>query len=356
MVLRFAAPAASGDPISMQLQTTIAGSLPKPSWLAPPNQLWAPWLLEGERLAEGKRDAVRLAVLDQEQAGIDIVTDGEQTRRHFVTTFVENLDGVDFEHRKTVRIRDRYDADVPMVVGAVARRHPVYVEDAKLLRSLTRRKVKYTLPGPMTMVDTLYDAHYKSRERLAWAFAEILNEEARAIEAIGVDVVQFDEPAFNVYFDEVRDWGLAALERAAHGLGCATAVHICYGYGIKANIDWKKTLGSEWRQYELTFPLLARSKIAQVSLECANSRVPLELIALLQGKDVLVGAIDVATDRVETPEDVAATIRAALKYVPADRLYPCTNCGMVPLSRGVARAKLEALGAGAALVRAGLCE
>jgi len=342
--------------MSMQLQTTIAGSLPKPAWLAPPNQLWAPWLLEGERLAEGKRDAVRLAVLDQEQAGVDIVTDGEQTRRHFVTTFIENLDGVDFEQKKTVRIRNRYDADVPMVVGAVARRHPVYVEDAKFLRRLTRRKVKYTLPGPMTMVDTLYDAHYKSREKLAWAFAEILNEEARAIEATGVDVIQFDEPAFNVYFDEVRDWGLATLERAAQGLNCTTAVHICYGYGIKANIDWKKTLGSEWRQYEQTFPLLARSKIAQISLECANSHVPLELIGLLEGKDVLVGAIDVATDRVETPEDVAATIRAALKYVSADRLYPCTNCGMVPLSRAVARAKLNALGAGAALVRAGLLD
>jgi 5-methyltetrahydropteroyltriglutamate--homocysteine methyltransferase len=337
--------------MSTQLQTTIAGSLPKPSWLAPPNQLWAPWLLDGEELAEGKRDAVRLAVLDQERAGIDIVTDGEQTRRHFVTTFIENLDGVDFAHKRTVRIRNRYDADVPMVVGAVARRHPVYVEDAKFLRSLTRCKVKYTLPGPMTMVDTLYDAHYRSREKLAWVFAEILNEEARAIEATGVDVIQFDEPAFNVYFDEVRDWGLAALERAAHGLRCTTAVHICYGYGIKANVDWKKTLGSEWRQYEQTFPLLARSEIAQVSLECANSHVPLELIGLLQGKDVLVGVIDVAGDRVEAPEDVAATIRAALEYVPADRLYPCTNCGMVPLSRAVARAKLEALGAGAALVR-----
>jgi 5-methyltetrahydropteroyltriglutamate--homocysteine methyltransferase len=340
--------------MSVRLQTTIAGSLPKPSWLAPPNQLWAPWLLEGDQLAEGKRDAVRLAVLDQEKAGVDIVTDGEQTRRHFVTTFIENLDGVDFRQRKTVRIRNRYDADVPMVVGAVARRHPVYVEDAKFLRSLTRRKVKYTLPGPMTMVDTLYDGHYRSREKLAWAFAEILNEEARSIEATGVDVIQFDEPAFNVYFDEVRDWGLAALERAAQGLGCMTAVHICYGYGIKANIDWKKTLGSEWRQYEQTFPLLAASKIGQVSLECANSHVPLELIGLLQGKDVLVGAIDVATERIESPEEVAATIRAALQFVPAERLYPCTNCGMVPLPRTVARAKLDALGAGAALVRSGL--
>ena len=203
----------------------------------------------------------------------------------------------------------------------------------------------------MTMVDTLYDDHYRSREKLAWAFAEILNEEALAIEATGVDVIQFDEPAFNVYFDEVRDWGIAALERAAQGLNCRTAVHICYGYGIKANIDWKATLGSEWRQYQQTFPLLAQSSIRQVSLECANSRVPLELLGLLAGKDVLVGAIDVATDRVETPQGVAATLRAALAFVPANRLHACTNCGMVPLSRDVARAKLEALAAGAALVR-----
>ena len=336
------------------LQTTIAGSLPKPDWLAPPKQLWAPWLLSGQSLAEGKRDAVQLALRDQERAGIDIVTDGEQTRRHFVTTFIENLEGVDFEHKKTVHIRNRYDADVPVVVGAVARRHPIFVDDAKFLRSATDRKVKYTLPGPMTMVDTLYDAHYGSREKLAWAFAEILNDEAREIEAAGVDVIQFDEPAFNVYFDEVRDWGIAALERAARGFACTSAVHICYGYGIKANIDWKKTLGAEWRQYENTFPLLAASKIAQISLECANSHVPLELIGLLEGKDVLVGAIDVATDRVETPDEVAKTLRAALKYVRPDRLYPCTNCGMVPLSRDVARAKLQALAAGAALVRRGL--
>ncbi|HEV2220598.1 MAG TPA: methionine synthase [Casimicrobiaceae bacterium] len=333
------------------LQTTIAGSLPKPGWLAEPEALWAPWKLEGAALEEGKRDAVRLALCDQERAGIDIVTDGEQTRRHFVTTFIEGLDGVDFEHKRTVRIRNRYDAQVPVVVGAVARRHPIYVGDAAFLRSATTRRVKYTLPGPMTMVDTLHDAHYRSRERLAWAFAEILNEEARAIAAAGIDVIQFDEPAFNVYFDDVRDWGLRTLERAAEGLACTTAVHICYGYGIKANIEWKKTLGGEWRQYEQIFPLLAASKIRQVSLECANSRVPIDLISLLEGKDVLVGAIDVASDRAETPEEVAAVIRSALRFVPAERLLPCTNCGMVPLARDLAHAKLQALGAGAALVR-----
>ncbi|MGC1816279.1 MAG: methionine synthase [Casimicrobiaceae bacterium] len=333
------------------LQTTIAGSLPKPSWLAEPEALWAAWKLEGAALEEGKRDAVRLALRDQERAGIDIVTDGEQTRRHFVTTFIEGLDGVDFEHKRTVRIRNRYDAQVPVVVGPVARRHPIYVGDAAFLRSETTRRIKYTLPGPMTMVDTLHDAHYRSREKLAWAFAEILNEEARAIAAAGVDVIQFDEPAFNVYFDEVRDWGIRTLERAVEGLACTTAVHICYGYGIKANIEWKKTLGGEWRQYEQIFPLLAGSRIRQVSLECANSRVPIDLIALLEGKDVLVGAIDVASDKAETPDEVAAVIRSALRFVPAERLLPCTNCGMVPLSRNLAQAKLQALGAGAALVR-----
>jgi 5-methyltetrahydropteroyltriglutamate--homocysteine methyltransferase len=333
------------------LATTIAGSLPKPAWLAEPEKLWAPWKLEGRALEEGKRDAVRLALAMQEKAGIDIVSDGEQTRRHFVNGYMEKLEGIDFRNLKTVRIRNRYDANVPRVVGAVARPAPVHSEDVKFLRAATDRKIKFTLPGPMTMVDTLYDEHYGSREKLAMAFAAILNQEARELEALGVDTVQFDEPAFNVYFDEVRDWGVAALERARQGLKCKTAVHICYGYGIEANIVWKKTLGNEWRQYEQTFPLLARSSIDQVSLECANSHVPIELVALLAGKDVLVGAIDVASTRVETPEDVARVIRSALKYVPRERLYPCTNCGMVPLHRDVAAGKLAALGAGAALVR-----
>jgi 5-methyltetrahydropteroyltriglutamate--homocysteine methyltransferase len=333
------------------LPTTITGSLPKPSWLATPLTLWSPWKLEDEILNEGKRDAVRLALYDQEQAGIDIVCDGEQTRQHFVTTFIEHLDGVDFQRRETVRIRDRYDASVPVVTAAVSRRQPVYVEDARFLRGETTRPIKSTLPGPMTMVDTLFDDYYHSREKLAWEFARLLNEEARELEAAGVDVIQFDEPAFNVFFDEVRDWGIKTLERAAEGLKCKTAVHICYGYGIKANTDWKKTLGTEWRQYEETFPLLQRSTIDQVSLECHNSRVPMELIELLKGKDVLVGAIDVTTDTIESPDEVANTLRNALKYVAPEHLYGCTNCGMVPLSRQVARGKLQALAAGAAIVR-----
>ncbi len=333
------------------LPTSTAGSLPKPSWLAEPEKLWSPWKLNGEELIQGKQDALRLSLHDQQHAGIDIVSDGEQTRQHFVTTFIEHLSGVDFEKRKTVKIRDRYEASVPVVVDAVSRQKPVFVKDAKYLRSQTKQAIKWALPGPMTMVDTLYDDHYQSREKLAWEFAKILNQEAKELAAAGVDIIQFDEPAFNVFFDEVNDWGIAALEKAIEGVSCETAVHICYGYGIKANTDWKKTLGSEWRQYEEIFPKLQQSNIDLISLECHNSRVPIDLIELIRGKKVMVGAIDVATDRVETPEEVANTLRKALQFVDADKLYPCTNCGMAPLPSRVAKAKLNALSAGAELVR-----
>ena len=333
------------------LPTSTAGSLPKPTWLAEPETLWSPWKLTDKALTEGKQDALRVSLQEQQQAGIDIVSDGEQTRQHFVTTFIEHLNGVDFENRKTVRIRDRYDASVPTVFAPISRSKSVFVEDAKFLRQQTDQPIKWALPGPMTMVDTLYDDHYKSRKKLAWEFAKVLNEEAKELEAAGVDIIQFDEPAFNVFFEEVNEWGIACLERAIEGLKCETAVHICYGYGIKANTDWKKSLGSEWRQYEAVFPKLQKSGIDIISLECHNSQVPIELLELIRGKKVMVGAIDVATDLVETPEEVAATLRKALKYVDADKLYPCTNCGMAPLSRDVARGKLSALQAGAAIVR-----
>ncbi|RSV15912.1 methionine synthase [Sphingomonas sp. ABOLG] len=333
------------------LPTTTAGSLPKPAWLATPETLWSPWKLADAELADAQRDALRLAVDDQRQAGITIIGDGEQTRQHFVTTFIEHLNGVDFDRRETVRIRDRYDASVPTVTGPVSRPRPVFVDDARYLRAQTDQPIKWTLPGPMTMIDTLYDAHYRSREKLAWEFAGILNQEARELEAAGVNIIQFDEPAFNVFFDEANDWGIAALERAAEGLTAETAVHICYGYGIKANTDWKRTLGSEWRQYEETFPRLQQSNIDIISLECRNSRVPMNLMELIRGKKVMVGAIDVATEQVETAQEVAETLRQALRFVDADKLYPATNCGMAPLPRAVAQGKLKALGAGAQIVR-----
>jgi 5-methyltetrahydropteroyltriglutamate--homocysteine methyltransferase len=335
------------------LLTTIAGSLPKPRWLAKPETLWAPWLLPPPTLREGQRDAVLAALKDQEAAGIDIVTDGEQSRQHFVHGFLEKLEGIDFGKRVTIGIRaDRYKAEVPTVTGPLRRREPVHLEEVRWARAHTDRKLKFTIPGPMTIVDTLADEYYRDRPRLAMEFARLINEEARDLATAGLDVLQLDEPAFNVYMDDVAAWGIEALHRAIDGLArLKTAAHICYGYGIKANVDWKRTLGDEWRQYEKTFPLLAKSRIDQVSLECANSRVPLSLLGLLKGKDVLVGCIDVATHEVETPEQVAATIRQAMEWVPPERLYPCTNCGMVPLPREVARGKLQALGAGARLVR-----
>jgi len=334
------------------LLTTIAGSLPKPAWLAEPERLWAPWRLPPETLAAGQRDAVLIALKEQEAAGIDIVTDGEQSRQHFVHGFLATLDGIDFGKRVTIGIRaDRYKAEVPTVTGPLVRRAPVHLDEVRWARAHTERRLKFTIPGPMTIVDTLADEHYRDRRRLALEFARIINEEARELVGAGLDVLQLDEPAFNVYMDDVAAWGIEALHRAIDGVACTTAVHICYGYGIKANVDWKGTLGAEWRQYEQTFPLLAKSRIDQISLECANSRVPLSLLGLLAGKDVLVGCIDVASEAIETPEQVAATIRRAMDYVPPARLLPCTNCGMVPLPREVARAKLRALGAGARLVR-----
>jgi 5-methyltetrahydropteroyltriglutamate--homocysteine methyltransferase len=332
--------------------TTIAGSLPKPAWLAEPNRLWAPWRLAGAELDAAKRDATILALKLQEDSGIDIVTDGEQSRQHFVHGFLEAVEGIDFTRKVEIGIRaDRYKAMVPVVTGALRLRGRVHASEARLARAHTKHKLKLTLPGPMTIVDTIADEHYGDRVKLAMAFAGVLNEEARALEADGVDVIQFDEPAFNVYMADVKEWGIAALHRAIEGVNCTTAVHICYGYGIKANVDWKATLGAEWRQYEAIFPALAQSRINQVSVECRNARVPMHLLKLLDGKDVLVGAIDVASDPVETPEDVAAVIGEAMKYVAKERIVACTNCGMAPMRWEVAFAKLAALGRGAELAR-----
>jgi len=332
--------------------TTIAGSLPKPGWLAEPNKLWAPWRLSGPELAAAKLDATLIALKLQEDAGIDIVSDGEQSRQHFVHGFLELVDGIDFGRRVEMGIRNnRYKAMVPTVVDALRLKSRVHETEARYARAHTRRKLKFTLPGPMTIVDTIADAHYGDRVKMAFAFAGLLNQEARALARDGIDVIQFDEPAFNVYMDEVKDWGIEALHRAIDGLPCETAVHICYGYGIQANIDWKETLGGEWRQYEMIFPALAQSAIGQISVECRNSKVPISLLSLLDGKDVLIGVIDVATDEIETPEQVAAVIGQAMQYVRPERIVPCTNCGMAPMRRDIAAAKLAAIGRGAALAR-----
>jgi len=336
----------------MLFPTTIAGSLPKPEWLAEPNMLWAPWKAKGDELARAKRDATMLALKVQEDAGIDLLTEGEQARQHFVHGFLEKVDGIDFAHKVEMGIRkDRYKAMVPQVVAALKLKGRVHADEARVARAHTTRKLKFTLPGPMTIIDTLADSHYGDRVKMAFAFAELLNEEARALEADGINMIQFDEPAFNVFIDEVPVWGIKALERAAQGLKCETAVHICYGYGIKANVDWKETMGSEWRQYEEIFPAIAESSIQQVAIECRNSKVPLDLLALLKGKKIQAGVIDVASDTVETAEDVVKVIEAVSKFVPLSDIVATTNCGMAPMRRDIAEAKLMALGAGAKLAR-----
>ena len=333
-------------------ETVIAGSLPKPSWLSETQKLWPQWKAEGEELAQAKVDATLLWIKAQEDAGLDIIGDGEQSRQHFVHGFLEQVEGIDFEHKVTMGIRNnRYDAQVPQVVAPLRLKGRVHEIEAGILRAHTKKKIKFTLPGPMTIVDTVADKFYGDKVKMAMAFADLLNQEARALQAQGVDIIQFDEPAFNVYMQDAADWGVAAVERAAAGLTCTTAVHICYGYGIKANDDWKKTLGDEWNQYELVLPVLAKSSIKQVSLESYHSHVPAHLMALLAGKDVMVGVIDVASDEIETPEQIADTIGRALQFVPKNKLFPCTNCGLAPMSRAVAIKKLEALAQGAALAR-----
>ncbi|MBV8074484.1 MAG: methionine synthase [Candidatus Eremiobacteraeota bacterium] len=333
--------------------TTLAGSLPKPAWLAEPERLWPTWRLDGPELRAAMEDATRIAIFEQERAGIDTVTDGEQSRQHFVHGFLRGIDGVDFSRKVRRGIRaDRYEADCPTIVGPLARRAAIHRDELRFARSLTERKLKITIPGPMTIVDTLHDAFYRDRKTAAFAFAAIIREECEELIAAGADAIQLDEPAFNVYFDEVEAWGIAALDKAVGGLDAMVAVHVCYGYGIEANIEWKRSLGTHWDQYARIFPFLAQSRVDQVSIELAGSRVPPEVLGLLGEKQVAVGVIDVATERVELPEEVAATIALAERYVEPGRIWCSTNCGMAPMRREVAYAKLRALGAGARLARA----
>jgi 5-methyltetrahydropteroyltriglutamate--homocysteine methyltransferase len=337
------------------LETTIVGSLPKPDWLAEPEKLWAAWRSQGTALERDKERATVEWLKHQEDAGIDIVTNGEQFRIHFVHGFLEHIKGIDWKKKTAMGIRDnRYTVEVPTVTGPLARPHSVHLDEVRFTRLQTERKLKFTLPGPMTICDTIADAHYGSRPEMAMVFAEILNDEALELAAAGVDVIQFDEPAFNVFMDDVKEWGISALHRAIKGLKCRTAVHICYGYGIDENLRWKESLGNEWRQYEEIFPALNASRVDQISLECADSRVPLSLMGLLKDKEVMVGAVAVTGDSVETPQQVADNIRSALQYVAPERLYPCTNCGMAPIPYHIALGKLKSLVAGTLLVKQSL--
>jgi 5-methyltetrahydropteroyltriglutamate--homocysteine methyltransferase len=336
----------------------IVGSLPRPVWLADPQQqrVYTSHRLEGDALREAQDDAVLLALRDQEIAGLDIVTDGEQRRRHYIWGFCEALEGLDFEHLVKLETRgNRYGVlvDAARVVGPVRRPRPVFREALRFLKSHTTKPVKMTLPGPMTTADTLADEHYGSRRALAADLAKVLNDEACELAEAGCDIVQFDEPCFNIYLDDVEEWGIRTLEQAATGVRAKTAVHICYGYGIPVVLEWKSR-NQDWSHYGRTLPLLRTSVIDQISVECAASGVDPSVLALARGKDLMVGVIDVGTDEVETPETVAKRIRTALEHVPADHLYPCTDCGMVPRARAAARGKMKALADGARIARAAL--
>lgn len=339
------------------LEASIVGSLPKPSWLAVPHVLRAPWRLEGAELREAQQDAIRLAILDQEEAGLDIVTDGEAARRHYIWGFLAGLTGIDTERLGRKRSRGgRYaeSTEVARIVGPVEHRAPVLVDACRLSRSLTRRRLKVTLPGPMTIADSVADEHYGwDAKTLAMHFARILNAEARALVDAGADVIQIDEPCFNIYLDDVQAWGVEALEACLDGVRATRAVHICYGYGTPVVMAWKSR-NTDWGHYGVTLPLLARSSVDQVSVECAASGVDVAVLSELEGKDVLLGVVDVGTEEVETVETVAARIRRGLAHVPTARLKPCTDCGLVPRSRDAARGKMRALAAGAAMVRAEL--
>jgi 5-methyltetrahydropteroyltriglutamate--homocysteine methyltransferase len=342
-------PASSGP----RVRATIVGSLPKPGWLAAPGELFPPWRLDGASLEEGKEDAVRVWIAAQEQAGLDCVTDGEQRRRHYIWGFFQGLEGID---TVTLGMRaqrgQRYHKEIAAarLIGGPNYRGPIFVDALRATLAITDRPVKVTLPGPMTIVDSLVDTiGGRSEQQLAMRFAELLNLEARALSEAGAAVIQFDEPCFNVYVDKVRDWGIAALERAAEGVTAKTGVHICYGYGTPDVKRWKSA-NSDWSHYETTLPLLAKSSIGQVSVETAASGVNVAVIEALRGKDVLLGVVDVGNETVETPETVAERLHQALRYTDPDHLYACTDCGMLPLSRHAAEGKLRALSAGAALV------
>jgi 5-methyltetrahydropteroyltriglutamate--homocysteine methyltransferase len=337
------------------LRTMIVGSLPRPVWLADPQQqrVYTSHRLEGDALREAQDDAVVLAIRDQEVAGLDIVTDGEQRRRHYIWGFCEGLEGIDFTRLVKLQTRgNRYGVlvDAARVVGPIRRPRPVFLEALRFVKRQTTKPVKMTLPGPMTTADTLADEHYGNRRALAAELARVLNDEARELAENGCDIVQFDEPCFNIYLDDVEEWGIRLLEEAAQGVRAKRAVHICYGYGIPVVLAWK-TKNTDWSHYGRTLPLLATSSIDQISVECAASGVDPSVLGLARGKDLMVGVIDVGSDEIEAAETVAKRIRVALEHVSPDRLFPCTDCGMVPRTRAAARGKMRALAEGARIVR-----
>lgn len=334
------------------LLTTLVGSLPKPSWLGTEPQTYSTFHDLGAALTEAQDDATIVAIREQEVAGLDIVSDGEQRREHYIRHIVRRLSGFDFgDPRDKVTRGGRYTVKVPRITGPIRRTESILAHDLRVLKTYATRPVKITLPGPLTIMDTALDEFYGDRRTLAFDLAAALNAEARELAAAGCDLIQIDEPCFNIYLDDVADFGVAALDRIVEGVTAETGVHICYGYGAPTVLAWKRS-NTDWGQYRQTLPLLAKSKVDYLALEFAAPNLDPSVLAIVGDKKVQMGVIDVSVDVMETPEIVAGRIRRALEYISPDRLIASTDCGLVPVERTRAYAKLRALVDGARQVRA----
>ena len=337
--------------------TTVVGSLPKPAWLLEQISMnadggkqvhgrGADWMLKGDALKAAQDDATRLAVRDQERAGIDIVSDGEQRRKSWLTYVTMQFDGYDYENLvKKVTRAGRRTAEVGQCVGEVRRTLPVLENDLRFTQSITHLPVKITLPGPLSIVDSTHDAYFGEERTYGLAVAAALNVEAKALDSLGPALIQFDEPAFSRYPEKVKDWGIEAIERAIDGVQSKTGIHICYSYPM---------LGVP-RPIVDSYPVILRelegSSIDQLALEFEMSGLDPELLKLCPSKTVMFGCISNGSDAIETPEQVANKLLVAARYLPPNQILAAPDCGLVPVSQAASRGKLSAMVEGAQLAR-----
>ncbi len=334
------------------LPTTVVGSYPQPGWLVdramlskvvPRVRMREMWRIPEAFLGEAQDDATLLAIRDMERAGIDIITDGEMRRESYSNYFASALEGVDTDNPATIKNRAGRETQVPRVVGKIHRKHAVEVRDLQFLRRNTDRTIKITLPGPFTMAQQASDEFYRDAEELAMGFAAAVNAEARDLQAAGADVIQLDEPWLRNNPEAAKQFAVKAINRALEGITIPTVVHLCFGYA--AVVPGEKPTGYSFLSQ------LADSVAEQISIESAQPKLDLGVLADLSNKKIIFGVIDLGNPKIETAEEVAVRIRKGLKHVSADRFIPAPDCGMKYLSREVAFGKLQALSAGAEIVR-----
>jgi 5-methyltetrahydropteroyltriglutamate--homocysteine methyltransferase len=332
------------------LPTTVVGSYPQPRWLIDRAKLGGKvprvrepdlWRIPEPWLEEAQDDATVLAIRDMERAGIDIITDGEMRRESYSNRFATALEGIDIERPGSTINRSGVPIPVPRVAGPIRRIGPVEVRDVVFLRKNTTKRIKITLPGPFTMAQQAQDDYYKDEEAMAMAFAAAVNEELRDLKAAGADVLQLDEPWLQARPDRAARYGVKAINRALEGIPGPTIVHLCFGYAAAVK---DKPTGYSF------LPQLEATSASQISIEAAQPKLDLGVLKAFR-KTIMVGVIDLGSETVESPNDVASRIRAALKHVPAERLVLAPDCGMKYLTREAAFGKLKALAEGAAIVR-----